>query len=521
MNFKTFLAILCISTTWCDAPTLQKLVLTNAPKSLQEEIEARHLGKPIERGLLESIRNEILSAYREEGSHFILVDIAQQDVTNGTVSMNVCESTLSEIRYEGNRHFSCAVLGRYIHANQGEKIDGDRLLNDLAFANRNPFRTTNALFQPGKQQNTTEMILMTEDRFPLRVYGGGDNTGNDYTGNARWFTGFTAGNLFYMDHTLSYQYTTSSNFHKFQSHTAQYLMPMPNNTQLMFFGGVSFVHPNLNEFTDEFLPVPSGISTKGFTAQASGRYEIPLGTLWQSQLQEMTVGFDYKRMNNNLIYIGDNTIPIIYKFVTLTQFMARYSVAFGNCSHRFSFENNLFFAPGQLAPSGNNTNFNNLRNNASNRYAYGRLALQDTYQIPANFSLYGLLRGQWASGALLPSEQYGLGGYDTVRGYDEREFNADQAIIFNGEIHTPKWHFMCKNKDAFYFLAFADFAGGWNYSSTSNEESSDWLGGVGAGFRYHIERYLDMRLDYGIKLHKDAALGHQFGKLHAGLIASF
>jgi hemolysin activation/secretion protein len=108
-----------------------------------------------------------------------------------------------------------------------------------------------------------------------------------------------------------------------------------------------------------------------------------------------------------------------------------------------------------------------------------------------------------------------------VRGYDERDFNADQAVIFNLEFHGPKWRCFYKPKNAFYLLAFTDIAGGWNYSSTSNEESDDWLGSIGAGFRYHIERYLDARLDYGIRLHKDHAIGHQFGKLHAGLMASF
>lgn len=40
-------------------------------------------------------------------------------------------------------------------------------------------------------------------------------------------------------------------------------------------------------------------------------------------------------------------------------------------------------------------------------------------------------RGQLASTNLLPSEQMGLGGYNSVRGYLERQVNVDNGLIVN------------------------------------------------------------------------------------------
>src|SRR5260221_14533544 len=108
--------------------------------------------------------------------------------------------------------------------------------------NRNHFRRTNVLFSPGMCENTSDIPLITKDRFAWRFYTGGDNTGNNFTGNARWFGGFNWGNVFGMDHTFTYQYTTSSDFHQFQAHTLNYLIPIPPwHHTVTLFGGVSFV----------------------------------------------------------------------------------------------------------------------------------------------------------------------------------------------------------------------------------------------------------------------------------------
>lgn len=494
--------------------------------ALRDRLEPIFSGKPISQELLAQLKHEIRIHYGENKLPFLIVDIPEQDVSKGTVLMVLCESTLCNIWCTGNRYFSDRVLTSYIEVEPGERIRTDRLLSDIAFTNRNPFRNTSLAFSPGAEEKTTDIILVTEDRLPLRVYVGGDNTGNKYTGDARWYTGFNYGNLFFIDHMLSYQYTTSSDFHRFQAHTAQYVAPNQFRQILTFFGGVSFVHPSLNQIKNDFMPPPNELKSHGFSAQASVRYEIPFGAFYKARLQDVVFGFDFKRMNNNLTYIGDESIPIIFKNVNLGQFVIQYHLGIANENHQFSFEGNLYASPGDILGGGSKTNFNNLRAGAKNQYIYALAGIKDTYFMPYDLALYGYLRGQVSSGALLPSEQFGLGGYDTVRGYDEREFNADQALVLNLELHSPsvsvsRRRHNEKFDDALYFLIFGDFAGGWNYTSLSNEKNHDWLGSLGAGFRYNYSRYLQARLDYGFKLHKDGAIGHSLGKLHVGLIASY
>jgi hypothetical protein len=80
-------------------------------------------------------------------------------------------------------------------------------------------------------------------------------------------------------------------------------------------------------------------------------------------------------------------------------------------------------------------------------YAYGRLDLHRETLLPLILPIKGgvdehftwVLRasGQFADARLLPTEQFGLGGYDTVRGYNERVVDGDDGWLLVNEIRTP------------------------------------------------------------------------------------
>lgn len=69
---------------------------------------------------------------------------------------------------------------------------------------------------------------------------------------------------------------------------------------------------------------------------------------------------------------------------------------------------------------------------------------------------------------LLPSEQYGLGGYATVRGYREYVMTTDNGANASVEWQVPVWRksfswFFNKPREfAFYLVPFFDWGRGWN-----------------------------------------------------------
>jgi len=137
------------------------------------------------------------------------------------------------------------------------------------------------------------------------------------------------------------------------------------------------------------------------------------------------------------------------------------------------------------------------------------------------------MQAQLSSNSLVPSEQFGVGGYDTVRGYDTRILNQDNAILFSLEFHSPRWKIIHHLKpsttltDSLELLAFVDFSYGMNYTPVPGQKKQDYLAGIGPGLRYVVDPYLTSRLDWGIKLHKNNEIGKTLGFIHFAVVVSF
>ena len=370
-----------------------------------------------------------------------------------------------------------------------------------------------------QENGTTDVELICSDRFPLRIYAGIDNTGNDVTGNNRLFTGFNWGNVFWSDQRFSYQFVSSSDFKRYWAHTAFYEVPLPWQHMLNIYGGYSHVD------ADFAVPDIEGslFHTHGFSVQGSLRYDIPLKP-HKNFLHEITWGFDFKRTNNNLDLGG---VPVISENnVNLTQLMLGYNMGFESTPLYISWEIEGFWSPGKWISDQTNTDYESLRPFAKNQYVYTRTALAFIWRFYKEWSIHNYFRGQLANINLLPSEEYGIGGYNTVRGYKERIVNGDTAFIWNIEFRTPPvsilntlagWE---KFHDKIQFLVFYDYGLSGVKQTAPFQDKTTYLMSFGPGVRYNVIPYLTFRADWGFQLH-NLHLGGPYQRLHFALIIGY
>ena len=151
----------------------------------------------ITRSNLLAIKNEILSYYAERQQSLITVEIPEQDITSGVVTIIVMQAKVGQVQYCGNRWFSQKRVAKKLPIAEGAPLNEKELLNDLAWLNENPFHYTEVVLSPGSMKGSTNLELVTKDRFPLRVYSGGDNTGIESTGTSRFYGGLTWGDAFF------------------------------------------------------------------------------------------------------------------------------------------------------------------------------------------------------------------------------------------------------------------------------------------------------------------------------------
>jgi hemolysin activation/secretion protein len=112
-----------------------------------------------------------------------------------------------------------------------------------------------------------------------------------------------------------------------------------------------------------------------------------------------------------------------------------------------------------------------------------------------------VLRGdmQFADRALLPSEQFGIGGQTSVRGYRQDQLLTDNGIYGSAELRIP----IVRNYRSNFLLQvvpFVDFGTGWNNPSDTPDPDPRTLVSTGLGLRLQANDRLSARFDWGIPL---------------------
>ena len=105
-----------------------------------------------------------------------------------------------------------------------------------------------------------------------------------------------------------------------------------------------------------------------------------------------------------------------------------------------------------------------------------------------------------ADRALVPLEQFGLGGAATVRGYRQDAYLSDNGFLASASISIPLWK---ESLREFLLIPFVDVGTTWNNEHSSRLENADELGtlaSVGLGVEYHLGDRFSARLDWGIPL---------------------
>lgn len=474
-----------------------KLLAPESEKNLQAKLESNFLNRAIDSDILKQIRSTVEQFYASQNI-LALAEIPKQEITDGKIQVCVTESRIDEIKVECNRYTSTKLLKKYLGFRHDDPIKTNLLKKHLDFINRSPFRRVDLVFSPGKTPHTTDLTLLVDERRPFRFYVGTDNIGIPTTERGRCFAGVDFSKMLLLDHFLSFQYTSSYDFSSFQAYTAQYQAYLPSRHVLNLYGGYSSVHAD--------LPFPT-MRTHGHSYQASGRYIVPLMP-HDYYRHEWNVGFDFKRTNNTIEF--SESFPVVGPNVNLSQFVANYWGSVARERFRIDFEAGLYYSPGAMLSDESDSDYSALRPGAKNHWVYGRAYLRYFQKLTQSLSLSMYARGQLSSQNLLPSEQVGLGGFDSVRGYDERQLNYDSGYIFNVELLTRTFTIFsdpkCKKrwKDGLQFLGFIDYGAGSNHNLIPGERKHDFLCGAGPGVRYTIDPWITARLDLGVKLHDEA-----------------
>ncbi|CAD73243.1 conserved hypothetical protein-possibly heme/hemopexin utilization protein huxB [Rhodopirellula baltica SH 1] len=451
----------------------------------------RYLGGPITLRRLNSLSRDLILHYRQCKYPIIDVQIPEQRITGGTVHLVVIESRVGDVKIQPGCYFDREELSRWIKCTRiGNRIYEPPIENDLLWLNQNPFRRVTVDFEKGKLPGTTDVIFESHEVRPIRGYIGADDTGVETLNYGRFFTGFTMGNRFGKGGIFGYQYTSDQEFRYLHAHSLSYTHPVSRKWSANAFGSLANVSPKLD----------GGLNQDGQSWQLGGgitRYLIRT----RKDIANLQLGFDFKSTDNNLEFAGSTVSDSAADLFQISLKFDR--IIRGDQPEEYALlRMETFVGPGGgMSGPHSSDAFNTIRPGTSPDYIYGRLRMEESRYVGRNYQLLSRFTGQVTSERLLFSEMLGIGGYDSLRGFDQREFNADHGWIANFEFgpRTKRWG--CdRTPRVLRTYGFADLANGYLDNPVAGENAYEFAMSTGVGARFQMSDVLIARGDYGVGL---------------------
>ncbi|HWL07565.1 MAG TPA: ShlB/FhaC/HecB family hemolysin secretion/activation protein [Planctomicrobium sp.] len=475
-----------------------------------QEIASRHLNQPATLRSLNQLSRDIILLYRANGQPVLDVLIPEQKVTGGAVQIIVIEGKIGHVRVEEGRFFSADQTARWIDSTySGNAIYEPWLEDDLFWLNQNPFRRVGVDLQPGTGEGLTDVLFTVEDVFPVRAYVGYDDTGVRALGLERLSAGFTAGNVFGREGLASYQYTTDSDFRRLHAHAATYERPINRDWRFQTYGSWAGVMPTIGGgFNQEG---ESWITGFGLVRVLEKNRYVD---------ENVRVGFDFKSTNNNLEFGGEN---VFGSRADLTSINVGYAYLERDDFDQYLIVNaDTWIGPGSGFTDHNNAaSFSTIRPDTAPEFIYARLRYERAKNIGENWQLVFRGIGQVSSDRLLYSEMLGFGGFDSIRGYDQRTANGDHGWQASFELGPRPIHLDFRGEEGrLRVYGFMDSGEAFIMNPQPGEVGDQFMISTGFGMRLNVGPSLAFRFDYAYNF-KEVPGEDINQRVHIGLIWQF
>ena len=461
---------------------------------------APHLGKQKDFSDVQHALEALQRAYQQAGYGVVQVTLPEQELESGEVRFEVIEVKLAKITVQGNKYFSEKNILASTPALQiGKTPDSTQIARNLNVANENPAKHTEVVLRNGENDGEMDAAIKVVDDDPVKYSVSFDNTGTSQTGPFRVRFGFQHANLWHRDHTLTFQYITN-----------------PEHVSKVTVFGLGYHIPLYRlgdslDFVAGYSDVDSGTVQDLFNVSGAGvllaaRYNHNFDRVGDYE-HKLVFGLDYRAYQNNVTTVG-STVALV---PDITVHPA--SIIYNGTLHKPNSEFGFYIGPSQnIFPGGNdaaNSDFQGPTPGFPDGSRKGAKAGYRIWRFGANYSrvmrdwqLRALFNAQNTDAALVAGEQFGLGGANSVRGFEERQYSDDRGYQATFEIYTPD----VAKKIGYAgghlrFLAFYDTGTVARNVRQPGEQEGISVDSAGVGVRFLTSEIFSLKMDFAYVLH--------------------
>jgi hemolysin activation/secretion protein len=373
---------------------------------------------------VEKARAALEKAYHDKGYQTVSVSVPQQDAQAKVITLKVTELKVGRLRVKNSRYFDLdKIKATAPSLKEGTVPNFTDVTKDIVSLNQWPDRRVTPALRAGVTPGTVDVDLNVEDTAPIHASVELNNRQSPNTTALRQTDTVHYDDLWQLGHSLSFTYQVApqrpSDAEVFSgSYLARIqgvdwlnvlFYGVKSNSNVATVGGTNIVGPGEIVGTRAVMTLPS----------RDNFYET------------LSVGPDFKHFDQTVSLSGSGfASPVTYY-----PLVASYSATFQNDKFTTQLNASLTYnvRPGSSSP----TDFDNKRFDASANFTHLNVDVSHTQELPQGFEIYGKVQGQVADGPLVSSEQFSVGGFDTVRGYLESETLGDNGVVANLEFRSP------------------------------------------------------------------------------------
>lgn len=473
--------------------TISKLLIegnTLVPAAELQRAVQPYIGENSTIDSLQAALQAIEKVYADHGYGAIKAVLPEQEAEAGVFRISIVEAKLATVRVVGNSHYSSENIIRSAPALlSGQSPNLQKVAKTLRIANESFAKNTRAVITRSAEPGKVDAELRVTDIKPWRFAASLDNTGTETTGRGRLGFVFQHANLFDRDHAMAAQFTTSPGHEDdVKIFGLSYRIPVYR------FGDtidLAYGHSDVDSGTVVTTAGNYGISGSGDFVSAN--YNLSLAP-WHDLEQRIVFGLNWRSFESKVVPQGSNTSLI----PDLTSAPASVTYQLGQSQGDIRWLSSLGLIHNLPSGSdGDTAAYNQFGARPGAKAHFDAIRYNIAYYRPiiANWNIRAELGGQWTDDMLISGEQFGVGGANSVRGFNERELSGDKGYRGSLELGTPEWTKLKLPNAHLFGAAFCDFG----YVSRNNplpgELPHEGVSSTGLGLRMTIGQSFQVKAD--------------------------
>ncbi|MGB3299246.1 MAG: ShlB/FhaC/HecB family hemolysin secretion/activation protein [Phormidesmis sp.] len=449
------------------------------------DLFAQYSGRPVTFNELLQLRSAVTQRYVDEGFLTSGAFIPPQTLAGGVVTVQVIEGVIEDIEIVGTRRLKPSYIRSRLGLAAQPPINADTLLEALQRLQIDPLiETVSADLQAGVKPGTSILRVDVTEADSFALTAGVDNGRSPNIGSVRRQINLTEGNVLGLGDRayLSYANTDGSN-----SLDLSYSIPVsPHNTRINLNGGISE-----SRVIDDVFDVLD-------ISAAAYYYEVGVAhPLIETPTQELSLGLDFSHKENQTRLGIDDIGPFPLSPGADDNGETRVSALRFSQAWTQRSQQQVFAVRSQFNLGVNLLNATeNAGNEPDSQFFSWRGQGQWVRLLGENALFFLRSDVQLSADSLLSSEQFGLGGQQTVRGYRQDALLRDNGALLSAEARFPILRFA--ENSIVQVTPFLDAGAAWNHKDAT--VGNNVLIGTGVGLLWQQDDALSARLDWGIPL---------------------